>query len=131
MGEEFAVVAASGSFRSSVRADAHLPHAWTPDGVVVQTQFTGAHLLHLASAACVLNDLYREAAALGVHVEGVRVDASGTFDTASWRSHGISYQVTIGSPSPAEAIDRLLAVVDAVAEIPRTLRAGVRVQRTG
>lgn len=28
---------------------------------MVETQFTGAHLFHLAAAGCVLNDVYREA----------------------------------------------------------------------
>jgi hypothetical protein len=42
---------------------ARFPHRWTPGGVTVEADFTGAHLLHLAAAGCVLNDVYREAAA--------------------------------------------------------------------
>ena len=50
MGDDFPVAVAAGSLRSSVRADAELPHAWSSEGVAVQTSFTGAHLLHLATA---------------------------------------------------------------------------------
>jgi hypothetical protein len=39
--------------------------------VTVRADFTGAHLLHLAVAGCVLNDLYREAAGLGVELLAV------------------------------------------------------------
>jgi uncharacterized OsmC-like protein len=129
--EEFAVAAASGSLRSTVRIDAQLPHKWSQEGVAIETEFTGAHLLHLATAACILNDLYREAEAHGVHVNGVRVDATGTFDTGVWRSEGIAYRVEIDSPSPAAHVDRLLVAVDEVAEIPRVLRAGAEVRRRG
>ena len=67
------------------------PHRWTPDGVTVLRDVTGAHLLRLSAAGCVLDDLYREAPGLDVALDGVRVDA--------------------------------------VAEIPRALRAGAPVRR--
>lgn len=129
MSQDFAVAAASGSLRSSVRSDAQLPHKWSDEGVAIETQFTGAHLLHLATAACVLNDLYREAVSLGVRIDGVRVDVIGEFDTTAWRSTGIDYHVTIDSPSPPAQVSQLLAAVDEVAEIPRALRAGAEVRR--
>lgn len=127
--DDFSVTAASGTLRSSVCADVELPHTWSDEGVAIETQFTGAHLLHLATAACVLNDLYREAGESGVQLRGVRVRAAGTFDTETWRSNGITYRVDIDSPSPPEDVDRLLEAVDRVAEIPRVLRAGAQVQR--
>jgi hypothetical protein len=61
MGGDFTVKAAAGSLREAVRADVILPHRWTDEGVAVELEFTGAHLLHLAAAGCVLNDTYREA----------------------------------------------------------------------
>lgn len=36
-----------------------LPHARTSEGVVARTAGTGAHLLHLSVAVCVLNDTVR------------------------------------------------------------------------
>jgi hypothetical protein len=106
-----------------------LPHRWTPGGVTVHIDFTGGHLLHLAAAGCVLNDLYREAAALGIELKGARVIAAGGFDTATWRSTGIGYWVEVSSDAPADQVAHLLEVVDQVAEIPRTSRAGAPVRR--
>ncbi|WP_432967279.1 OsmC family protein [Dactylosporangium sp. CA-233914] len=128
--EQFAVVAGAGSLRSEQGQTVGFPHRWTPEGVTVQADFTGAHLLHLAAAGCVLNDVYREANELGIPVTGVRVTAAGGFDTTTWASTGITYSVELDSDAPADALTRLLARVDEVAEIPRALRAGAPVRRT-
>lgn len=121
----FRVIASAGSLRGPGPT---MPHAWTEGGVAVEADFTGAHLLHLAVAGCVLNDVYREARDLGVEVEGVRVVATGGFDTATWTSTGISYEVELAGPADGDR-DRLLARVDEVAEIPRAVRAGAEVRR--
>jgi len=42
----------------------------------VKAAFTGAHLLRLAAAGCLLNDVYREAVEMGMEIRGVRVTAS-------------------------------------------------------
>lgn len=106
-----------------------LEHAWTAEGVVAGPASTGVHLLHLSVALCVLNDTYREAEHLGIKVDGIAVEADGGFDSA-WCSTGVSYSVTLDSPAAAEELARLAAVVDDVAEIPRAVRAGARVQRS-
>ncbi|WP_344656888.1 OsmC family protein [Catenulispora subtropica] len=127
--DQFEVTVGAGSLRHTDPAATAFPHRWTPEGVTVHTDFTGAHLLHLAAAGCVLNDVYREAAALSLPIEGVRVRASGSFDTTTWASTGITYTVDLDSPaSPAEQA-RLLDIVDDVAEIPRAIRAGAPVRR--
>ncbi|MEV5712478.1 OsmC family protein [Amycolatopsis mediterranei] len=123
----FDVVAAAGSLRSGTGV--RFAHRWTSAGVSVDTEFTGGHLLNLAAAGCVLNDLYREAERLGIELAGVRVTAGGGFDTTTWASTGITYSVELDSAAPTEELDRLLAVVDDVAEIPRALRAGPPVRR--
>jgi alkanesulfonate monooxygenase SsuD/methylene tetrahydromethanopterin reductase-like flavin-dependent oxidoreductase (luciferase family) len=69
--------------RAGRLADGWFPHRWTPGCVTAEADFTGAHLLHLAAASCVVNDLYWEAAALGIELKGVRVIAAGGFDTAT------------------------------------------------
>ena len=127
--DDFAVVVTAGSLRSGREGAVRLPHRWTPEGVEVEAPFTGAHLLHLAVAGCVLIDVYREAARLGVGVSGVRVSARGVFDTRTWASTGISYAVGLDSPAPAAAVVRLLDAVDEVAEIPRAVRHGAPVTR--
>jgi uncharacterized OsmC-like protein len=127
--DAFEVVVGAGCFRSDDSRAVRFPHRWTPEGVTVESDFTGAHLLHLAAAGCVLNDVYREAVELGIHVEGVRVTASGGFDTAAWTSTGITYHVEVRSLAPADELARLLSRVDEVAEIPRAIRAGAPVHR--
>ncbi len=120
----------AGALRTTMPDAVRFPHRWTQEGVAVQASFTGAHLLHLAAAGCVLNDVYREAERLGLEVDGVRVTASGDFDTTTWQSAGISYTVDVAGPASADDVEVLLAVVDVVAEIPKSIRAGAPVQRT-
>lgn len=126
---QFEVVVASGGLRSGSGSGVAWGHRWTSDGVVVESDFTGAHLLHLAVAGCVLNDVHREAEGLGIDIEGVRVTAWGGFDTRSWRSTGVEYHVDISSFAEQEDLDRLLSRVDEVAEIPMALRQGAEVRR--
>jgi hypothetical protein len=129
--EQFEVQVAAGTFRSAAADAVQFPHKWTAEGVTVSADFTGAHLLHLATAGCVLNDLYREALGLGITLDGVLVSASGGFDTQRWESTGIGYRVQLDSPATPEQVQALLMAVDAVAEIPRVVRAGAPVQRVG
>ena len=129
--EQFVVVVGAGSFRAEDDHAVRLPHRWTPDGVTVEADFTGAHLLHLAVAGCVLNDVYREANERGIRVDGVRVTASGGFDTHTWASTGITYGVEIDCTGSAEQRAQLVERVDRVAEIPRAIRAGATVRRSG
>jgi hypothetical protein len=129
MGNRFEVAVGAGTLASASGAVVRFPHRWTPAGVTVEADFTGAHLLHLAVAGCVLNDVYREAAALGIDVSGVRVTAAGGFDTSTWQSTGIDYTVEVSSDAPAGQLAHLLEVVDQVAEIPQAIRAGATVRR--
>ena len=130
MDNRFEIAVAAGTMRSDSDRAVSLPHRCTPEGVTVEADFTGGHLLHLAAAGCVLNDVYREAAELGIEVKGVRVCAAGGFDTGTWKSTGVSYSVDISSDAPAGELAHLLEVVDEVSEIPRALRAGAPVRRS-
>jgi uncharacterized OsmC-like protein len=129
MGDRVDVVVGAGTLKSADGRSVQFPHRWTDEGVTVEAVFTGGDLLHLAIAGCVLNDVYREAAALGIELDGVRVVAGGGFDPHTWLSTGIDYSVEVSSPASAEDVDRLLDVVDDVAEIPRVVRAGATVER--
>ena len=130
MDNGFEVVVGAGTMMSPAGSAVRFPHRWTPGGVTVDAGFTGGHLLHLAVAGCVLNDMYREAAALGIELAGVRVTAAGGFDTGTWQSAGISYTVEVDSGALADQLAHLLQVVDQVAEIPQAVRAGATVRRT-
>jgi hypothetical protein len=127
-GDTYEVTVGAGSLRAD--SGWSLPHRWTPEGVSVEASFTGAHLLHLSIAGCVLNDVYREAGPLGVRVAGVRVRARGGFDTDSWASTGVAYEVEVDAPDAGgDDLQQLLDAVDAVAEIPRAVRQGAPVLR--
>ena len=118
MDNRFEIAVGAGTPASASDAAVRFPHRWTSGGVTVEADFTGAHLLHLAAAGCILNDVYREAAALGIEVNGVRVTAAGGFDTSTWQSTGIDYTVEVSSDAAADQLAHLLEVVDQVAEIP-------------
>jgi uncharacterized OsmC-like protein len=127
--DQFRVVVSAGLFKPADGRGLEVPHRWTTGGVSVDTDFTGAHLLHLAAAGCVLNDVYREAANMDVQLDGVRVAASGDYDPETWRSTGIDYAVELASPATPDELTNLLRIVDAVAEIPRAIRFGAPVRR--
>lgn len=126
----FEVVVSAGNLRPAVEGRVVMPHRWTAEGVVVEADFTGGHLYHLAAAGCVLNDLYREGERLGMKIHGARVRAYGGFNPATWSSTGIEYEVDVASEASEEEIRRLVAVVDDVAEIPKALRLGTTVTRS-
>ncbi len=128
MADRYEVTVAAGSLRGDIDPAFTAAHRWTAEGVAVRCDFTGAHLLHVAVAGCVLNDTYREAARLGLPLGGVRVVAGGEFD-GGWASTGITYAVEVDSDASGEDVERLLAAVDEVAEIPSALRAGATVGR--
>ncbi len=100
MDNRLEVAVGAGTMMSGSGAVARFPHRWTVGGLTVEAELTGGHLLHLAAAGCVLNDLYREAATLGIELAGVRVTAAGGFDTATWQSTGIGYRVEVSSDAP-------------------------------
>jgi len=131
MGDDptFEVVVSAGSLRKDPNEGVVLPHRWTTNGVVIQTDFTGAHLYHLAAAGCILNDVYREADRMGIEIDGAQVRASGGFDASTWASTGIEYEVEVASEAHDDVINHLLDLVDDVAEIPKALRSGTAVVR--
>ena len=127
--DEFEVAASAGSLRPEPGSGIKFDHRWTEEGVVVESAFTGGHLLHLSIAGCVLNDVYREAEALGVVVDGVKVVVRGDFDRETFQSTGVEYQVEVSSEADQPDIDQLIRVVDDVAEMPKAFRATAEVQR--
>lgn len=87
----------------------------------------GGELLVLALATCYCNDLYREAARLGVALDSVEVKASAQFAGVGLAATDIRYGAKVSSPASAEAIAELLRQTDAVAEVHNTVRSGVPV----
>jgi organic hydroperoxide reductase OsmC/OhrA len=87
----------------------------------------GGELLMLALATCYCNDLYREAARLGIGVDSVEVSASADFEGIGLAAKNIKYRAQVVSMASDTDIARLIRETDAVAEIHNTLRAGVPV----
>jgi uncharacterized OsmC-like protein len=131
MAERFSVGVGAGSLREVDAGCLQVPHTHTRDGISVRGEVTGAHVLHLAVACCVLNDVYREARARTMAVNGVYVTAEGGFEEETWASTGVEYSVAIDSGLLPEVVDDLVLTVEQVAEIPRALRQGVEVRRVG
>jgi putative redox protein len=88
---------------------------------------SGGHLLHLAVAGCLFNDILREARARGIPVTDLRVSADGDFDGDPMISTGITYEVEIAGDAPEADLRRLVADCEAPAAIPHALRAGTTV----
>jgi uncharacterized OsmC-like protein len=103
--------------------------AVTPKAAGGGSAVNGGEFLMLALATCYCNDLYREAAARGLVLAGVEVEASAEFAGIGLAASDIRYRARVDSPEPAERIAALLRETDAVAEIHHTVRAGAAVVR--
>jgi putative redox protein len=90
--------------------------------------FNGGQLLYLAIGGCISNDLFREAAIRNISLVTVRVVVHGDFSGDPAVSEPVSYDVElVGDASKAE-LEQLVAHVDAIAEIPNSVRRGTEVR---
>ena len=90
--------------------------------------FNGGQLLYLAIGGCISNDLFREAAIRDIPLVTVRVVVHGDFSGDPAVSEPVSYDVElVGDASEAE-LEQLVAHVDAIAEIPNSVRRGTEVR---
>lgn len=87
----------------------------------------GGELLMLALATCYCNDLYREAARLGITLDAVEVEATARFPGIGLAATDIRYRAKVSSPADPATIAELLRQTDAVAEVHNTVRSGVPV----
>lgn len=89
----------------------------------------GGELLFLALATCYCNDVYREAAALGIDVRGVEVEVEGEFGGVGEPATNVRYRARVAvAGTSVEVARHLLQRTDEVAEVQNTLRAGVPVR---
>ena len=84
--------------------------------------FSGGQLFYLSIAACLSNDLYREAATTGIELESVEVTVDGDFPARGEGSTPITVDVTVRSSAGEADVRELLAEVERVAEIPLAIR---------
>lgn len=99
-----------------------------PKGTGPGSSINGGEFLMLALATCYCNDLFREAARLGIPIEGAEVEASGDFPGVGLAATNISYRAKVHSSAPPGDVQRLLRETDAVAEVHNTIRSGVPVR---
>lgn len=90
--------------------------------------FNGGQLLYLAVAGCVSNDLFREARSRGIELTSVRVAVEGDFTGDPQVSTPIGYAVEIAGDASDDDLRALVHEVDAIAEIPNSLRGGTPVR---
>lgn len=95
------------------------------------SSINGGELLFLALATCYCNDLYREAAKLGIRVEQVEVVVDGDFGTEGEPARNITYRATVAAHADDARIRELITRTDQLAEIHNTLRAGTPVTLAG
>jgi putative redox protein len=91
----------------------------------------GGELLHLAVAACISNDLFREADGRGIRLERVKLLVGGDFGGEPAVSTGIAYQVELTGQAADAELRSLIEYVDSIAEIPNSLRFGTEVRLVG
>ncbi len=106
--------------------------AWSgPHGVLVDRPagaggrgvgFNGGQLLYASIAACYSNDLYREAATLGIRLHRVAITVDGDFPARGAPSTPIAVDLEVDGEAPPERLEALVDLVDQVAEIPNSIR---------
>ena len=93
--------------------------------------FNGGQLLYLAIGRCVSNDLFREANARCIRLTTVRVVVRGDFSGEPAVSEDIAYEVEVAGEATREQLEGLVSHVDAMAEIPNSVRRGTQVTLSG
>ena len=84
--------------------------------------FNGGQLLHAAIAACISNDLYREAATMGFELDRVAVVVDGDFPGPGQPSTGVVVDVEVEGRASEAQLAELVDLVDRIAEIPNSMR---------
>jgi organic hydroperoxide reductase OsmC/OhrA len=84
--------------------------------------FNGGQLLYLSIAACISNDLFREASSRGISLRDVALSVDGDFPGRGEPSSPISVTVSITGDASQDDLGALLDEVDRIAEIPNSIR---------
>ncbi len=90
--------------------------------------FNGGQLLYLAIGGCVSNDLFREASTRGIGLTNVRIVVRGDFSGDPAVSDPVSYEVELIGDATRQQLEDLVAHVDAIAEIPNSVRHGTKIK---
>jgi organic hydroperoxide reductase OsmC/OhrA len=92
--------------------------------------FNGGELLLLAIGGCYCNDIFREAAKLGIVIKSVQVDVQADWGGEPVRAQNVTYSTRIEAEASRADILALIEQTDRVAEIPNSLKLGTPVKLT-
>ncbi len=84
--------------------------------------------LLLAIGGCYCNDVFREAAKLGIVVKSVAVEVGADWGGDPVRAQNVTLSARVEAEASEEQIRELMEHTDRVAETPNTLRLGAAVQ---
>jgi len=90
--------------------------------------FNGGQLLYAAIAGCYSNDLYREAATIGISLSRVAITVDGDFPKRGEPSTPISVNIEVEGDAPEARLRELVQLVDTIAEIPNSIRGATPVE---
>jgi len=90
--------------------------------------FNGGQLLYAAIAGCYSNDLYREAATMGVPLRRVAITVDGDFPRRGEPSTPITVDLEVEGDAPEDRLHELVRLVDTIAEIPNTIRGATPIE---
>jgi organic hydroperoxide reductase OsmC/OhrA len=92
---------------------------------------TGGHVLHLAVATCLFNDLHTAAGRAGLSLGPVTVRADGGFDDTMTASTGIFLNVEISGDADPEELRTLVLETFEVSTVACVLRGSTSVEIAG
>jgi uncharacterized OsmC-like protein len=92
---------------------------------------TGGHVLHLAAATCLFNDLHTAASRAGLQLGPVTVRADGGFDDTMTSSTGIRLDVEISGDADPEELRTLVLETFEVSTVACVLRRSTTVEIAG
>ena len=84
--------------------------------------FNGGQLLYLSIAACISNDLFREATSRGITLTDVALTVDGDFPGRGEPSSPISVTLSLVGDASQADLAALVDEVDRIAEIPNSIR---------
>jgi putative redox protein len=128
-----------GGYEATIRTARDDQAAVDPAGVILKHHraggaqveadlLTGGHLLHLAVAGCLFNDILRTAEERDITVHELEVSADGSFEGEPAVSTGVAYSVRLAADASDDDLRQLVLEAEAEASIGHTLRRGTPVE---
>jgi uncharacterized OsmC-like protein len=103
-------------------------HHLTDRAQITVDTLSGGHLLHLAVAGCLFNDILRAAGQRGIPITDLRISADGGFVGDPLLSTGVHYSVTIAGDAPDDVLRALVVECQDASAVAQSLRRGTPVE---